>query len=93
MTQNLMAVPVNRPIRLLLRSKDVTHSFHVPQLRVKQDSVPGMTMPAHFTATRTGEFEIACVELCGMQHYKMRGRLIVMEQPQYEAWLKQRAGQ
>ncbi|MCW5980676.1 MAG: cytochrome c oxidase subunit II [Bryobacteraceae bacterium] len=91
LTQNLMAIPVNRPIGVILRAKDVTHSFYVPQLRVKQDAVPGMGIRVTFTATKTGEFEIACAELCGMQHYKMRGRLLVMSDADYEKWLKDRA--
>ena len=91
MTQNLMAIPVNRPVSVLLRSKDVTHTFFVPQLRVKQDAVPGMGIRVHFTATKPGEYEIACAELCGMQHYKMRGRLLVMTEAEYEKWLKDRA--
>ena len=90
-TQNIMAVPANRPVRVILRSKDVTHSFFVPQLRVKQDAVPGMAIMVHFTATKSGEYEIACAELCGMQHYKMRGRLLVMPEADYEKWLKARA--
>jgi cytochrome c oxidase subunit II len=90
-TQNIMAIPVNRPVRIILRSKDVTHSFFVPQLRVKQDAVPGMGIQVHFTSTRTGEFEIACAELCGMQHYKMRGRLLVMSDADFDTWLKSRA--
>jgi cytochrome c oxidase subunit 2 len=90
-TQNIMAIPVNRPVRLLLRSKDVTHSFFVPQLRVKQDAVPGLAIRVHFTATKTGEYEIACAELCGMQHYKMRGRLLIMPEAEYQNWLKARA--
>ncbi len=91
LTQNIMAVPVNRPVRVMLRSKDVTHSFFVPQLRVKQDAVPGMAIRVHFTATKDGEYEIACAELCGMQHYKMRGRLMVMQEADFEKWLKARA--
>jgi cytochrome c oxidase subunit 2 len=90
-TQNIMAVPVDRPVRVILRTKDVTHSFFVPQLRVKQDAVPGMSIMVHFTATRTGEYEIACAELCGMQHYKMRGRLLVMAETDFAKWLKDRA--
>ena len=78
-----MAIPVNRPVRVMLRSKDVTHSFFVPQLRVKQDAVPGMAIRVHFTAVKTGEYEIACAELCGMQHYKMRGRLLVMADDEF----------
>jgi cytochrome c oxidase subunit II len=90
-TQNIMAIPVNRPVRLILRSKDVTHSFFVPQLRVKQDAVPGMGIQVHFTTNKTGEYEIACAELCGMQHYKMRARLLVMNDADFENWLKARA--
>lgn len=92
-TINQMAIPVNRPIRLILRSKDVIHSFFVPWMRVKQDLVPGMAITLHFTATKTGEYEIACAELCGMQHYKMRGTLLVMSEPEFEKWLKQRMSQ
>lgn len=92
-TINQMAVPVHRPIRVILRSKDVTHSFFVPQLRVKQDAVPGLAIMIHFTADKVGEYEIACAELCGMQHYRMRGRLMVMSESDYESWLKQRAVQ
>ncbi len=91
-TQNIMAVPLNRPVRVILRSKDVTHSFFVAQLRLKQDAVPGMAIPVHFTAVKPGEYEIACAELCGMQHYKMRGRLLVMPETEFERWLKARAG-
>ena len=90
-TQNIMAVPLNRPVRVILRSKDVTHSFFVPQLRLKQDAVPGMAIRVHFTAVKPGEYEIACAELCGMQHYKMRGRLLVMPEPEFQKWLKARA--
>jgi cytochrome c oxidase subunit 2 len=90
-TQNIVAIPVNRPIRVILRSKDVTHSFFVPQLRVKQDAVPGMAIDVRFTATKTGEYEIACAELCGMQHYMMRGRLLVMPEADFQNWLEERA--
>ena len=90
-TQNIIAVPVNRPVRVMLRTKDVTHSFFVPVLRVKQDAVPGLMIPIHFTATKIGEYEVACAELCGMQHYKMRARLLVMSEADFENWLKQRA--
>jgi cytochrome c oxidase subunit 2 len=91
--QNLMAVPINRPVRVVLRTKDVTHSFFVPRFRVKQDAVPGMAIPVHFTATKPGEYEVACAELCGMQHYKMRARLQVLEDAEFQSWLKSRAAQ
>jgi cytochrome c oxidase subunit 2 len=90
-TQNLVSVPINRPVRVILRSKDVTHAFFVPQFRVKQDAVPGMAIPVHFTASKPGEYEIACAELCGMQHYKMRGRLQVVTDEEHQSWLKSRA--
>jgi len=88
-----MAVPVHRPVVLILRTKDVTHSFFVPELRLKQDTVPGLEIRIHFTADRTGTFEIACAELCGLGHYKMRSFLEVLEPPEYEKWLRERARQ
>jgi|SRR6185437_4071685 len=86
-----MAIPVNREINLLMRSKDVGHSFYVPELRLQQDFVPGMDLSLHFTATRIGTFEIACTQLCGMGHYKMRARLIVMSEKDFIDWLKKKA--
>ena len=91
--QNILAIPAGRPVKIVLRSRDVLHSFFVPPLRVKQDAVPGMSIAIHFTATRAGEFEIACAELCGMQHYKMRARLLVLTDAAFDAWLKSRAEQ
>jgi len=88
---NRMAIPVNRPVHLLIRSKDVTHSFFVPNLRLKQDAVPGMQIPLHFKAIKTGEYEIACAELCGLTHFKMKGYLMVMSDQEFGAWLKERA--
>jgi len=90
-TQNIVAVPVNRPILMIVRSRDVLHSFFVPVLRFKQDAVPGMGIPVHFTATKIGEYEVACAELCGMQHYKMRARFLVMSDADFNAWLKTRS--
>jgi cytochrome c oxidase subunit 2 len=93
MTQNIIAVPVNRPIKLIVRSRDVLHSFFVPVLRFKQDAVPGMGIPVHFTATKIGEYEAACAELCGMQHFKMRARFLVLSDADFNAWLKARSAQ
>ena len=78
---------------MVVRSRDVLHSFFVPGLRVKQDAVPGMGIPVHFTAIKTGEYEVACAELCGMQHYKMRARFLVMTDADFDKWLKARAAQ
>ncbi len=88
-----LAIPANRPVQLILRSKDVTHSFFVRELRVKQDLVPGMVIPIHFTATRVGTYEIACAELCGLGHYRMRSFLQVMTQEDFDKWLQNMAAQ
>ena len=78
-----LVVPVNRPIELILKSKDVTHSFFVPQLRFKQDLVPGMAIPVHFTINKTGKYELACAELCGMNHYKMKSYMLVLPENEF----------
>jgi cytochrome c oxidase subunit II len=78
-----LVIPANRPVQLLLRSKDVTHSFWVPQLRFKQDLVPGMTIPVHFTAMKIGKYELACAELCGMNHYKMKSYMLVLPENEF----------
>jgi cytochrome c oxidase subunit 2 len=79
-----LAVPANRPVELILRSKDVTHSFFVPQLRFKQDLVPGMNIRVHFTAMQTGKYELACAELCGMNHFKMKAYMLVLPQNEFD---------
>ncbi len=85
---NEMHVPVGKPIRIQLRSKDVIHSFFLPNMRFKQDAVPGLTIPVWFQATRTGDFEIACAELCGFGHYTMHGILTVHTQEEFKTWLE-----
>lgn len=92
-TINRMVVPIDQPVNVILHSKDVTHSFFVPWFRIKQDAVPGMTISIHFTATRLGEYEIPCSQLCGLGHYKMRGLLDVVTPAQYQQWLKKEASQ
>lgn len=76
-TINNLHIPVNKPLLIHLTSKDVIHSFGIPVARVKQDAVPGMEIPITFTPTQTGEYEIACAQLCGIGHYRMRGQLFV----------------
>ena len=78
-----LVIPANRPVELILRSKDVTHSFFVPQLRFKQDLVPGMNIHVHFTATKVGKYELACAELCGMNHYKMKSYMLVLPENEF----------
>ncbi|HYK91713.1 MAG TPA: cytochrome C oxidase subunit II, partial [Acidobacteriota bacterium] len=86
-----LGIPVNRPVQILLRSKDVTHSFFVRELRLKQDAVPGMVIPIHFTATQVGTYELACAELCGLGHYKMRAFVQVMTEADFQNWLQKEA--
>ena len=80
-------VPVGKPIKVLLRSKDVLHNFTVTQFRVKMDLVPGMITYLWLTPTKIGEYELLCEELCGFAHFAMRGRVVVDTQEAYDTWL------
>lgn len=80
-------LPIGRPVKVLLRSKDVLHDFAVAQFRVKMDLVPGLVTYIWFTPTRTGKFDLLCQELCGIGHYVMRGSVVVEEEPAFQAWL------
>jgi len=84
---------VGKPILLTMHSKDVGHSFFVPELRLQQDFVPGLVIPIHFTATQIGKTEIVCTQLCGLGHYNMKTYLEVMSQDDFDKWLKAQAGQ
>jgi cytochrome c oxidase subunit 2 len=98
-TLNQLYLPVNKPIIVKLRSKDVIHSFGVPEFRVKQDAVPGLTIPIWFVPnvttaemrTRTGnpefQYEIACAQLCGLGHYRMRGYVTVLGAEEFQKWM------
>ncbi|HXV59642.1 MAG TPA: cytochrome c oxidase subunit II [Vicinamibacteria bacterium] len=90
---NQLVLPVDRVAHLRLRSKDVQHAFFLPNFRVKQDLVPGMETSVTFTPIKTGEYEIACAELCGLGHYRMRAFLTVMSASDYDAWLAEQAAQ
>jgi len=80
-----LVIPVNRPVELRLRSKDVIHNFWVPQLRFKQDLVPGMEIKVHFTANKVGKYELACAELCGQLHFKMKSYMLVLPEADVQA--------
>jgi len=80
-------LPINVPVKVNLRSKDVLHNFTVAQFRVKMDLVPGMETYLWFTPTVTGTYELLCEELCGIAHHTMRGAVVVDEQADYDAWL------
>ena len=80
-------LPVDRNVKVNLRSKDVLHNFAVPQFRVKMDLIPGMVTYVWFRPTLTGRYDILCMELCGIAHYTMRGSVVVDEPAVFEAWL------
>jgi cytochrome c oxidase subunit 2 len=82
-------VPVNRPVRVVLKSKDVVHSFFLPNFRVKQDAVPGRAIEGWFEATKTGTYELPCAMLCGFGHSGMKGYLFVHPPEEYDAWVKE----
>src|SRR6476646_7317472 len=82
-----LAIPVNKPVELRLRSKDVIHSFWVPPLRFKQDLVPGMEIKVHFTPTKVGKYELACAELCGQLHFKMKSYMLVLPEDELNSLL------
>jgi len=87
---NDIHVPVSKVIRIILKSKDVIHSFFLPNLRVKQDAVPGRDILVWFEATKPGKYELPCAELCGFGHSGMRGWLYVHTPEEYAAWAKER---
>jgi cytochrome c oxidase subunit 2 len=87
-TINQFHIPVNTPVIVTLSSKDVIHSFFLPVMRVKQDAIPGHAVQQTFEAKQTGNFEIACAQLCGLGHYRMRGYFIVDEKPAFDAWFE-----
>jgi cytochrome c oxidase subunit 2 len=82
-----LRVPVDTPILVELTSTDVIHDFYLPNFRLKQDAVPGRFTRLTFTARETGQFEIACSQFCGLNHYKMRGLLTVLPEDAYQRWI------
>jgi len=84
--RNELHVVVGRNYVMRMTSEDVIHSFYIPQFRLRQDVVPGMTIRAWFRPTQTGEFEVACSQLCGLGHYRMRSRVIVQTQDEFDKW-------
>jgi len=105
-TINQMHLPVNKQVMVHLSSKDVIHSFGVPEMRIKQDAIPGMTIPFFFTPTMTTTeflekikgtaregkgYEIACAQLCGNSHYRMRGYVVIDTEEEYASWLSEQA--
>lgn len=89
---NAVHVQVNKSVLLNLKGEDVIHSFFVPVLRLKQDLLPGRIIPFWFTATKTGEYEIPCAELCGFGHSGMVGKLTVHSEASYREWVQKTWG-
>ena len=84
---NELHLPVDKPVQVLLRSKDVLHDFYVPHFRVKMDAVPGIITSLWFTPTKVGRFDIACAEYCGVGHHTMRGTVFIEDENTFQAWL------
>ena len=92
-TINQLILPVNKPVIVHLTSKDVIHSFSLIQMRIKQDTIPGQSIPLWFTPTVTGDWEINCSQLCGLGHYRMRGAYSIKSQADYDAWMKEQVAE
>lgn len=91
--ENLLVLPVGEDIVLQMESRDVIHSFYVPELRLKQDIVPGMTQFAWFNSRETGDIEIMCTELCGWGHYIMKADLQLVDRSTFDQWLADQKAQ
>jgi len=86
-TINQLNFPVDQPVIVYLSTLDVIHSFGIPQMRVKQDAIPGMEIPIWWVPTVTGNYEVNCSQLCGLGHYRMRGFVSIMEQADFDSFL------
>jgi len=84
-------LPVGEPVAVMLTSEDAIHSFFVPAFRIKQDAVPGMNIRVWFQPTEVGEYELACAELCGLGHYRMRATVTVHSREDFDRWARDRA--
>lgn len=86
---NDLHLPSGQPVMINLRSRDVQHSFFLPELRVKQDAVPGLVIPVWFEAKASDTYSLLCAELCGWGHYKMKARLVAQPEEEWIAWLRE----
>ena len=87
---NQLYLPQDRPVRVQIRSMDVIHSFFLPNFRVKQDAMPGMTIETWFVPKQAGDFDLACAEHCGLGHYRMRGQVHVVAAADFDQALDRR---
>jgi cytochrome c oxidase subunit 2 len=88
---SVLRVPVNRSVVLTMHSRDVIHSFWVPEFRQKQDLVPGVHATLHITPNKVGTYPVICTELCGLGHALMRSRVVVMEPTAFEQWAEKKS--
>jgi len=84
----VLTVPVGRPVKLVMTSRDMIHSFYVPAFRIKMDVIPGRYTIAWFEATQVGRYDIFCTEYCGLSHSRMRAEVVVLSPQDYEQWLE-----
>ncbi len=87
-TVNDLHLPSGKPVMINLRSADVQHSFFLPELRVKQDAVPGLVIPVWFETKKSANYALLCAELCGWGHYKMKARLVTQPEEEWRGWLR-----
>jgi len=87
-TTNEIVVPIDQPVKLVMTSRDVIHSFYIPSFKIKQDTVPGIYSFLWFKANKTGNFEVFCTEFCGTGHSSMGAKLKVVSREEWETWLK-----
>ena len=92
-TINQLNFPIGKPVIVHLSTKDVIHSFSLIQMRVKQDAIPGVSIPIWFTPTLAGNWEINCSQLCGLGHYRMRGFYSSKTQADYDTWMKEQVAE
>jgi cytochrome c oxidase subunit II len=90
-TTNQLNLPVDRPVLVQLTSLDVIHSFGLFEMRVKQDAIPGMEIPVWFVPNKTGQYEIACSQLCGIGHFRMRGFVNIQSAADFRNFLAEEA--
>jgi cytochrome c oxidase subunit 2 len=86
-TINQLNLPIDRPVLIHLSTKDVIHSFGLYEMRVKQDAIPGMSIPVWFIPNRAGEYEITCSQLCGLGHFRMRGYVTIQSAADFQNWM------
>ena len=92
LSEGILTVPVGRPVQVLLRSLDVIHAFYVPEFRMYQDAIPGRMIDwVWFEATRIGNFELACSQLCGSGHYNMKAKINVVSQEEYDKFVREKS--